>query len=345
MKIGQLLLMPFSLIYKQATDFRNHLFNIGSKRSLKFEPFIINVGNLSVGGTGKSPMVEYLIRMLSEKYVAATLSRGYGRMTRGFRIASLDDSAQTLGDEPFQFFRKYGEDVLVTVGEERARAIPEILMAHEETNLILLDDAYQHRYVQPDVNILLTEYSKPFFNDYVLPAGRLRESRKGADRADIIIVTKCPELIENKEEYITRIRKYNENANIFFSKIKYGSPKPFQEGNTLSENVFIFTGIAKPEPFHGHIDSFLNVKGKKAFKDHHNYTEADISDLKKIVDEHENLSLITTEKDYVKFLSKELAECSKSLPLFYIPIEAELNDAVGFEKVINDKIENYFNRS
>src|SRR5690606_117557 len=162
MKVFQILLYPLSILYNRATGFRNHLYNIHYKPTFHFETITISVGNLSVGGTGKSPMIEYLIRLLKDRFKVATLSRGYGRRSKGFKIADNHDDATSLGDEPFQFYLKFGKEVTVTVGEERAVAIPEILYNDENTEIILLDDAYQHRTVARDVNILLTTFDRPF---------------------------------------------------------------------------------------------------------------------------------------------------------------------------------------
>ena len=154
--------MPFTFIYKIITDFRNHLYDIGSRKSIEFDRFIISVGNLSVGGTGKTPFVELLIRELADLYHLAVLSRGYRRKTRGFRLAGPEDNARTLGDEPFQYYRKYNKRIKVAVAEERALAIPEIVFNENKIRIVILDDAYQHRSVKPQLNILLTDYNHPF---------------------------------------------------------------------------------------------------------------------------------------------------------------------------------------
>jgi tetraacyldisaccharide 4'-kinase len=179
-------------VYDGITALRNTLYDRSYKPSTRFALPVISVGNLAVGGTGKTPMVEYLIRLLAPEFQLATLSRGYGRKTKGFRIAGAADTAATLGDEPYQLYKKFSPQVEVTVGEERAYAIPMILQERETIQAIILDDAFQHRSVTPGFSILLTEYGNPFFNDYVLPVGRLREAKSGADRADMVVVTKCP---------------------------------------------------------------------------------------------------------------------------------------------------------
>lgn len=210
MPLHQILLFPFSALYDAATRLRNHLYDIGTKPVIHFETITVSVGNLAVGGTGKSPMVEYLVRLLKGQYKVATLSRGYGRKTKGFILASEQSTAASIGDEPMQFYRKFGAEVAVAVGEERAIAIPEILFHHSDTEVIILDDAFQHRKVGRDLNILLTAYHSPFFKDHVLPAGRLREARKGAHRADIVVVTKCPPTLDEKDKtsFSQAIREY-----------------------------------------------------------------------------------------------------------------------------------------
>ncbi|MCK5369797.1 MAG: tetraacyldisaccharide 4'-kinase, partial [Cyclobacteriaceae bacterium] len=165
MPILRILLLPFAIVYKLITDIRNHLYNIGYKRSKKFDRFIISVGNLTVGGTGKTPFVELLIREMKNKYQLAVLSRGYKRKTSGFIIAKDTDNSETLGDEPFQYYTKYGKEVVIAVGEKRALAIPEIISHDNEIDIIILDDAYQHRSVTPHLNILLNDYNRPFYDD------------------------------------------------------------------------------------------------------------------------------------------------------------------------------------
>lgn len=337
-------LFPFAVIYDLVTRFRNHLYNVGTKRSFEFQTNVISVGNLSVGGTGKSPMVEYLIRLFKNDFRLATLSRGYGRKTRGFRIASTEDSAKTVGDEPFQFYKKF-DDVTVSVGEERAMAIPFILAEEPNTDIILLDDAYQHRPVKPSFSILLTDYSRPFFKDYLLPMGRLRESRKGAERADTVIVTKCtPDLSENDQKnYIDSIRKYNKSAPIFFSIIRYLKPQAVFEGNQLATNVLMFTGIANPRSLENHITNNFTLASIMSFNDHHRYSDADFEKIKNTFEKIEGEKIIiTTEKDAVKLWSLPLDHFFRSLPVFYIPIETSfLKDGKRFDEIVKQSIRSY----
>jgi tetraacyldisaccharide 4'-kinase len=342
----RILLWPLAVLYDAITRFRNHLYNIEYKRSFQFETNVVNVGNLSVGGSGKTPMVEYLIKMLSQKYRVATLSRGYGRKTRGFRIANPQDSASTLGDEPYQFFLKFHPRILVTVGEERAMAIPEILHSFD-AEVILLDDAFQHRKVRPQVNILLTEYQQPFYRDWVLPAGRLREARIGAHRADIVVVTKCPQDMSDsyKEAMKMGISSYTRpQTPVFFAGIDYCAPIPLNEGTSPADRVFLFSGIAKPQPLVEYVAGVFQLEGFKSFPDHHPYSEEDISSILEAYGKipGENKMLLTTEKDWVKLLSPPIRLRLSGIPVYYLPIEIRfLDQGADFDKIILDSIRTY----
>lgn len=347
MSFLELVLYPFSVIYNLVTKFRNYLFDIQYKRSFKFQTNVISVGNLSVGGTGKTPMIEYLIRLLQANHNIATLSRGYGRKTRGFRLATENDDSRTLGDEPYQFYNKF-KNITVTVGEQRALAIPFILAEKHETEVILLDDAYQHRYVDPNLNILLTDFNRPFFKDRLLPSGRLRESRTGAKRASVIVVTKCPSSVDSSNEKFFReeIAKYNSNAELFFSRISYQDPKPVYESEKWSDNVLLFSGIANNEKLKEYVKGQFNLVKTIEFGDHHHYQPAD---LNKITQEYnllasEHKCILTTEKDMVKLIDKNIPDEFKQLPLFYLPIQFEfLNNGKRFDKIILNSITSYSN--
>lgn len=318
----RILLFPFSLIYDAVTELRNRMYDRGLKPSVRFEIPIISVGNLSVGGTGKTPMIEYLICLFREHKIA-TLSRGYGRKTRGFRIAGPADDAQTLGDEPIQLYKKFGKDVTVAVGEERALAIPLILQDHQEIQIILLDDAFQHRQVVPHFSILLTDYHKPFFSDYLLPSGRLRESRSNAKRADIIVVTKCPKEISGEEMHRLEkmIRVYAEKP-VFFSTIRFGTPAPFlNSGNASLRNVAVITAIANPTTLLEHVRQHYFLLRHFAYRDHHYYNADDAKSWREFADRNPETTFLTTEKDKVKLESPELKDDLKSLSFYYLPIE------------------------
>jgi tetraacyldisaccharide 4'-kinase len=322
MSILRFLLFPLAIIYNCITRVRNHMYNSGYKSSTEFDRVVISVGNLNVGGSGKTPMIEYLIRLFSSTYKVATLSRGYGRRTRGFRMATEQDSAKTIGDEPFQFYRKFNSQVPVFVGEDRALAIPELLLEKPDTDIILLDDAFQHRSVKPSFSLLLTEYNNFFFDDYVLPAGNLREARRGAQRANVIVVTKCRADIASveKESIRKRISRYAPSCPVYFSSIKYGAPLPINDHVWLpSVQVIAVSGIAHAEQFEMYLRSKYSVGHHFNFADHHAYTAAD---LKQIQDKAAKLGrdtvIITTEKDMVKLLPfGGVLTCG----WFYIPIE------------------------
>ncbi|MBL6445911.1 tetraacyldisaccharide 4'-kinase [Fulvivirga sp. 29W222] len=335
-----ILLFPFALIYDLITRFRNYLYNSGYKHSFEFEANVISVGNLSVGGTGKSPMVEYLIRLFNDKKVV-TLSRGYGRSTRGFRLANDDDSPKTIGDEPYQFFNKF-KNIHVAVGEQRAIAIPFILAEQPQTEVILLDDAFQHRPVKPSLSILLTDYNKPFFNDFVLPSGRLRESRKGAQRADMIVVTKCLDSVDF-QYYEDNIRRYNSRAHIAFASIKYMEPERISGSREFSNEVFLFSGIANPAPLRAYVSSHYRLEGEHHFRDHHRYKLEDIAMLINAFEEVGKAKcLITTEKDMVKLLPFIKEGHFKNIPVFYLPIETVfIKGGKRFDETILNSLKAY----
>lgn len=322
MSILRFLLFPFSVLYNMVTRVRNHLYNIGYKHQIEFNRAVISVGNLNVGGSGKTPMIEYLIRLLQTHYRLATLSRGYGRKTKGVRLAGTEDTARTIGDEPFQYFRKFGNEVCVTVGEDRALGITEILFQQPDTRVILLDDAFQHRAVKPGFSILLTEYRKPFFKDFVLPMGLLREARSGADRADVIIVTKCPAATSQaqRDEFRQGIHRYAKNKTIFFSSIRYGTPQPINGKEwQIPLQVVIVSGIAQSKIFEAHLRSLYNVVKHFEFPDHHFYARQHIQQIHNFCRlQSQPTSIITTEKDMVRLLPfrEEL-----TFAWFYIPIE------------------------
>ncbi|SKC82266.1 tetraacyldisaccharide 4'-kinase [Ohtaekwangia koreensis] len=343
MALLRILLFPFAVLYNVITGLRNMLYDRGLKPSAEFDIPVINVGNLTVGGTGKTPMIEHLIRLLRDEYKIATLSRGYGRETKGFRIASDQDDASTIGDEPIQFYKKFKDKVIVSVGEDRAFAIPNILQEHEDTDVILLDDAYQHRRVKASFNVLLSDYNRPFYTDHLLPAGRLRESRSNAARAHAIVITKCPSEISDDERMNIEqsVRAYASKP-VFFSTIHYGDTVAFGDpARQLQARVVLITGIANAEPFKKFIASAYTIVRHLDFADHHQYTPDDVKRLKAIANEDSSVSFITTEKDMVKLADKKLASEIKTLPLFYIPIEVKfLKSGQDFDAMILNAVLN-----
>ena len=248
----RILLLPFSLLYWLIIAIRNWLYNKKIIRSTSFGLPIICVGNLAVGGTGKSPMVEYLVRLLKDQYKVATLSRGYKRRTKGYALADDESTALEIGDEPMQFHIKF-PDISVAVGEQRLEAIPQLLHDRPGTQAIILDDAFQHRAIKAGLNILLTDYSNLFTRDFYLPTGDLRDLKSEYKRAEIIVVTKCkPDLTVNEKEKITREIRLQNGQTIFFAAIEYGQPYHIlnHSGFPLTENteVLLVSGIANPRP-------------------------------------------------------------------------------------------------
>jgi tetraacyldisaccharide 4'-kinase len=344
MKGLKFLLFPFAVCFDVITRIRNRLYDLGYKPVASFDVMTVCVGNLSVGGTGKSPMIEHLIRILRRENVkVATLSRGYGRTTKGVRIARENDTAATIGDEPFQFYKKFSATVPVAVGEERALAIPYIMDEYPDTEVILLDDAFQHRAVKADVQLMLTDYNNLFFSDYILPVGYLRESKSGAARASGIIVTKCPvEIDEEKMMSIeNQIQKFS-SAPVFFSTIRYGEFIHFgRKRDQGNDNVVIVSGIANDRP----LVNFLSqnnhkIKDHLAFNDHHNYTRKDVARMSELASTH-NAMIITTEKDFVKLSADGLKDLISSFVIAYLPIEIDfIKSGKDFDEMILDAVKN-----
>jgi len=283
---------------------------------------VINVGNLAAGGTGKSPMLEYLVRLLHKKYALATLSRGYKRATKGFRMADEYTGVREIGDEPYQFYLKFGMVATISVGEERALAIPKILLEHPETQVIIMDDAYQHRTVRADFNILMTTYDQPFYHDFLLPSGRLREPRRSAKRAQAIIISKCPESMshEEKAKMVNRVKKYaGPTKQVFFTSVKYGQLKCLT-GTISSDGPMVgFAGLADNRLFRDHIEQRHQVKDFIEYDDHHQYNDEEIDMLVSLAKQHQ-ANLITTEKDVVKFRNEYYIKRLGDVKLYYIPI-------------------------
>lgn len=337
MKRLRKILFPFSLIYGGIAAIRNFMFDYGLKKQVYFDLPVICVGNLSVGGTGKTPQVEYLIRLLSDNFNTVTLSRGYKRKSDGFYLADTSTQMEDIGDEPFQYFSKF-KKIHVAVDTKRVHGTQEILNTLPQTDVILLDDAYQHRHIKAGFYILLTKYNDLYCDDLVLPAGNLREFKSGAKRADVIVVTKCPsDLSLNNQMKIKQKLNVNSNQEVYFSSICYNNEitngEDFLVLNQIPNDLFIaVAGIAKPEYFYKHIKVINN--NFVTFPDHHHFSEKDIDLILKKAD---GKKIITTEKDFMRLKGK--------LPknqLYYLPIETQfLNNAPSFDA----KIVNYVGKS
>ena len=323
--IKKIIYWKLSLQFYLITFLRNKFYDFGLLKSFSFEIPVISVGNLAVGGTGKTPMVEFLIRKFSRKYKIAVLSRGYKRKTRGFIVASEKDDASTIGDEPFQYYTKF-KNIKVAVDKKRKRGIKKLI--NIGVNMVILDDAFQHRKVIPTYSILLSDYSNLYFNDYLLPRGNLRESKSGYKRADTIIITKCPEnLSENNRQHLIQKINLKYNQHIFFSKIKYSNVL-FSENNSINisklskQKVDVITGIVNSENLIKHLEDEGLLINHLKYPDHYNYKGKDISKIK-------GNFVITTEKDYAKLRKFNVEN------LYYLPISME----VLAEKTLLEKIE------
>lgn len=339
MSVFKFLLLPFAMLYDLATGIRNSLYDRQLKPSANFDFPVIGIGNLAVGGTGKTPMVEHLIGVLSPFTKIATLSRGYGRSTKGLRFAGADDSAETIGDEPMQLYSKHGSRIIVAVCEDRAYAIPHILQQHPECGAILLDDALQHRRVRPGFMILLTDYSRPFYRDHVLPYGRLREGREGALRADVIVVTKCPHEI-TEEEMMTMENAIHEVAHkpVYFSTIRYSDPVAVNRTVALSTRVVLVSGIANAAVLEDYVRKNFTLLHHFRFRDHHAYSISDIERIAHfVVKQNQPVSVITTEKDLVKLTAQKLKPFTDKINIFYLPIEMEfIRNGKDFDTLVLD---------
>ncbi|RXR18306.1 tetraacyldisaccharide 4'-kinase [Flavobacterium amnicola] len=332
MDILRKILFPFSFLYGWITSIRNFLFDKGILKSYRFDLPIIAVGNLSVGGTGKTPQIEYLIRLLSDKYKIATLSRGYKRKSEGFVLANETSNAEILGDEPFQFYQKF-PTIQVAVDANRKNGIEQLLAQKQKPEIILLDDAFQHRKVTAGFYIMLTSYDDLFYKDFILPTGNLRESRNGANRADMIIVTKCPQDISEiaQEKIKQKINGYvKENQPVFFSYIDYddcfySENKKVSVEDLTAVDKLVVAGIAKPEPFFAYLQA--EKKSTMVFPDHHDFSE---NDIKSILETANGRKIITTEKDFVRLKGKLPAA-----QLYYLPIKSSfVKDSNEFDKKI-----------
>lgn len=337
------MLWPLALIYQAVTDLRNYLFDKKMIRSASFEIPVISVGNLSVGGTGKTPHIEYILYLLKYVYRVGTLSRGYGRKSHGFILADQTATASSIGDEPMIFKLKHPE-AAVAVGEERALAIPRMLIERPDLDVILLDDAYQHRPVQPGLSILLTEYDNLFTRDKVLPAGWLRESKKHYHRADLIVVTKCPLSISAAEK-LSIIKEINPFSyqHVFFSAIEYGDIYPLFRDERLqammsadelkTKDVIVLTGIANSRKLVKYLEQKANKVYENEYRDHHNFDEYDLENIRETYSHipGENRIIVTTEKDAVRLWPHRAWFLANNIPIFVQPIRVRFLDGYGSE--------------
>jgi len=348
MRFIQVLLSPIAFLYGIVMLVRNLLFDIGILHAESFDRPVISVGNLSFGGTGKTPHIEYLIRLLKGKYSLAILSRGYKRETKGFILGTAKSNVSFVGDEPMQYIRKF-DSVKVAVDENRKRGIRTLLTKFPDIEVVLLDDAFQHRWVKPGLSILLTNYHDLYTDDHVAPAGRLREFHFGSRRADIIIVTKTPKIFSP----ITRRRIMEElrplaHQSVFFSYLKYDQPVAVFENESSvfpakTSYILLFTGIADDYSIREQLGRMCSELTVIKFPDHHQYKTADLELIKRKFNDlpSQKKVIVTSEKDVMRLKTAELSNFLKNLPLFYLPVEVELHSADKslFDKEISDYVE------
>jgi tetraacyldisaccharide 4'-kinase len=347
-------LYPFAWLYGLVVTLKNKLFDWGVFQGETFPVPVISIGNLTVGGTGKTPHTEYLIRLLNEKYRIAVLSRGYKRKTKGFILADRNSDSRQIGDEPMQMFRKFPE-ILVAVDANRSRGIRRLLQLpdNQKPDVILLDDAFQHRHVKPSLSILLTDSNRPFYEDYLLPAGRLREPAKNYRRADWIVCTKCPETFTSADYQILMEKLHvRPHQQLFFSSFRYKNLLPvFPEGNTLKEesierlshenfSILLVAGLANPSGLIEFLNKYISDLQIIIYSDHHNFTQKDIQAMMGFIhaNTNQNKRIITSEKDAVRLANHPFLSDEMKAFIYYLPIEVIIN--LNEDKFIQ-KIENH----
>lgn len=336
MKVLRFILFPFAILYDLVTRMRNLFFDVGLFKQTVFKTPIIVVGNLSVGGTGKTPQVEYLVRLLKAKYKIAILSRGYKRETKGFVLLNSTHAAADVGDEPLQYFKKF-KNVSVAVAANRVAGINSLNIL-KKPNVFILDDAFQHRKVQPSFSILLTKFNDLFVNDFLLPTGNLRESKSGASRANVIVVTKCPDNLAVKEQEKIKKKLLKFNKRIFFTSISYSNEVMgsvvINTNELMNYEVLLVTGIANSTPLIQFLESIQVQFQHLKYEDHHAFSEEDVLHIQST---YANIKgsklLLTTEKDYVRLSNKIKV-------LSYLPIETLFlnNQAEEFNMLINNHL-------
>jgi tetraacyldisaccharide 4'-kinase len=332
----RVLLLPLALLYGLGVGVRNFLYHVGVLRSVKFDLPVVSVGNLTVGGTGKSPHIEYLLRWLSQYLEVGVLSRGYGRKTEGFRLVSSLDTAKEVGDEPLQFKRKF-PDTTICVGESRALGVPELVRRNPTTQCVLLDDAFQHLAVTPSLNIVLTEFNRPFTRDWLLPSGRLREWRLGYRRADIVVVTKCPLDLtpQQRQKMMAEIDPYPRQR-VYFSRYRYGMPfdllRPdLQRPLNLNTDVLLVSAIANTDYLLKYLGEETKSVQTMEYEDHHYFEEGELADMLRRFQRMpgQEKMIVTTEKDATRLELHKDFFWKNNLPVLVLPIEVEFCDEDG----------------
>ena len=346
-------LMPFSWLYGIGVRLRNQLFDIGMLKSRSFDVPVISVGNITVGGSGKTPHVEYLVKLLKDKTKVAVLSRGYKRKSKGFVLAKKDTPMSEIGDEPFQIKKKFPE-IYVAVDKDRCHGIDKLTdnSVAKDIDVILLDDAYQHRYVKPGINILLVDYHRLIIYDKLLPAGRLREPKEGKGRADIVIVTKCPQDMKPMEfRVLIKAMNLRPYQKLYFTTLKYGILKPLYCGEemaldslTKQHNVLLLTGIASPNQMILDLKPYTENILPMTFSDHHQFTQKDIRRMnEQFAEMSEPKLIITTEKDATRLFGMEGLSDEVRHNIFALPVEVQF--MLDQQDMFNQKIIDYVRKN
>lgn len=337
----RILLLPISFFYHIALAIRHQLYDWKLLRSHRFEMPLICIGNLNLGGTGKTPHTEHLVELLRDTYRVATLSRGYGRASKGFRMADGACSYQDIGDEPVQYHTKYPE-ITVAVDEDRVEGVQRLMALPTPPEVILLDDAFQHRHIEAGLNILLTEYGHLYTDDHLVPAGSLRDLKKASQRADIIVVSKSPkDLDDEAKASIIRQLQPMEHQTVFFSYLEYATPRPLNEAGerhsfSSDDSVLLFSGIANPQPLVEELQGrFANVDTLR-FPDHHSYSETDVQAILRRLDrmEGKNKIIITTEKDEARLRNSPYLCQFETVPLFAAPVSIRFEEEEKYHEEI-----------
>lgn len=336
------ILFPLSILYIFVTEVRNFFFRINVLKSKQYSLPIINVGNLTVGGTGKTPMVLWLAKVFHQANLnVAIVSRGYGRKTKGFYWVEENSSAKNAGDEPL-LFKQNNSSYIVAVSEKRTDAIDKIVN-EKNVDVIILDDAYQHQYVKPSFNILLSDYSRQFYNDFVLPAGNLRELRKNKSRSDVIISTKCPkDLPESEKNQITQKINLEKHQQLFFSSLNYTSLNSVFTNENLDlsslkeKSTLLITGIANANPLKIKLKELCKEVSHMEYSDHHAYSKHDIQEIEKISKLYSYV--LTTSKDAVKL--KSFSEL-KNVPLYALNIEPTFDQEEKLKGLVINHVKEY----
>ncbi len=327
----KLFLAPAAWIYSLVVTVRHRLFDCGILKSEKFDVPIICVGNITVGGTGKTPMAEMLIDFLSSRYRVALLSRGYGRRTKGYAEVLTSSHYRDVGDEPLQIKMKFA-DVVVAVCEKRADGVRRLTSEHPDVDLIIMDDGFQHRYIEPKINIVMIDFTRPVQHDHMLPLGTLRDTTDALCRADYFIVTKCPAYLKPIERRIAqKVLVKAAYQEVYFSRLQSGEPRPVFADEEVAElkpksDVIALSGIGNPLPFVKSLNESYNVVENVALGDHHVYRVGDMRRLEELVGKFRGAMIVTTEKDAVKLMRSRKVPDAVRKNLYYIPVKISFLD-------------------